>query len=293
MSLVRLFGLVIDSEVPLPKLVPAPPGSVPDVVIRGGAVGDKPDLVIAEAGSFKVSDGREIILEAREGVPDRNLRLFLLGSAMGLILHQRGLFPLHANAVELHGSAIAVAGASGAGKSTLAAWFARNGSRIVGDDVIALKAVTDEVLAYPGPPRVRLWREAMERFGLDHEGLEPRYGDDAVEKWDLPVAIDQLVADPLPLRAVYVLEDGPEIAIERFGGAAAASALFDHTYRGGFADRRPEWQAEHWRAVAAVAASVPVFRLARPRDLSQLEALGHEVLDHAASVVARTTGPGR
>ncbi len=293
MSLVRLFGLVIDSEVPLPKLVPAPPGSVPDVVIRCGAVGDKPDLVIAEAGSFKVSDGREIVVEAREGVSDRNLRLFLLGSAMGLILHQRGLFPLHANAVELDGSAIAVAGASGAGKSTLAAWFARNGSRIVGDDVIALKAVADEVLAYPGPPRVRLWREAMERFGLHHEGLEPSYADDAVEKWDLPVAIDQLVADPLPLRAVYVLEDGPEIAIERCGGAAAASALFDHTYRGGFADRQPEWRAEHWRAVAAVAASVPVFRLARPRDLSRLEALGHAVLDHAASVVARTTGPGR
>ena len=147
MSLLRIFGLVIDSEVSFDNLSAAPPGAAPDVIIRRGLVGDNPDLVIAEAESFRVTDGREIIIEAREGVPERNLRLFLLGSAMGLILHQRGLLPLHANAVALDGRAIAIAGASGAGKSTLAASFARHGHQIVGDDVIALKAARGEVIA--------------------------------------------------------------------------------------------------------------------------------------------------
>jgi hypothetical protein len=103
-------------------------------------------------------------------VPERNLRLFFLGSAMGLILHRRRLLPLHSNAVALYGRASAVAGASGVGKSTLAAWSARQGSRIVGDDFVALKAAGNEVIAYPGP-RVRLWRQTMARFGLDSEGL--------------------------------------------------------------------------------------------------------------------------
>ena len=293
MSLVRLFGLVIDSEIALDSLVPTAPGAVPDVTIRIGPVGANPDLDIAEAGSFRISDGREIVVDPTEGASERTLRLFLLGSAMGLILHQRGLLPLHANAVVLDGRAIAVAGASGTGKSTLAAWFSRQGRQIVGDDVIALKAGKDAVIAYPGAPRVRLWREAMERFGLDSGGLEPSYADDAVEKWDLPVAADQLVAEALPLGAIYVLEDGPQVAITALRGAAATSALFDHTYRGDFADRRPEWRAEHWRAVAAVAASVPVFRLVRPRDLNQLEALGLAVLDHAAAATARTDGADR
>lgn len=288
MTLIRLFGLVIDSEVPLGNLVPAPAGSAADVVIRRGTVGPEPDLVIAEAGSFRVTAGREILFEPLEGVSERNLRLFLLGSAMGLILHQRGILPLHANAVELGGRAIAVAGAAGAGKSTLAAWFSQHGLRLVGDDVVALQAGSGGVLAFPGPPRVRLWRESMQRFGFDSEGLEPSYADPAVAKWDLPVPADALIAEPLPLGPVYILGDGPEIAITPLGGAAAATALFDHTYRGGYADRRPEWQAAHWRTVAAVAASVPVFSLARPRDLNQLEALGLSVLAHAGAQAART-----
>ena len=133
----------------------------------------------------------------------------------------------------------------------------------------------------------------MERFGLDSEGLELSYADDAMEKWDLPISADQLVVDALPLGAVYVLEDGPEISISPLGGAAAALALFDHTYRGGFADRQLQWQVEHWRSVASITASVPVFRLARPRDLNLLEALGRAVLDHASALVARTNGAGR
>nr|WP_314445181.1 hypothetical protein [uncultured Sphingomonas sp.] len=293
MNLVRLFGLTIDSEVPLEGMIPAPDASPVDVVIRRGVVGATPDLVIAEAGSFKVTDGREIIVEAHGHVPDRNLRLFLIGSAMGLVLHQRGLLPLHANAVSLEGRAIAVAGRAGAGKSTLAAWFSRQGLKIVGDDVIALQPLADGVNASPGPPRVRLWKEALDRFGLEAEGLEPSYLDAAVEKWDVPLGSADLVDQELPLGAVYVIEDGPDILIEPMGGAAATSALFDHTYRGGYADRRAEWRASHWRAVAAVAASVPVFTLQRPRDLNRLEALGRAVLEHARGQVARTGGADR
>jgi hypothetical protein len=49
MSLVRIFGLVIDSEVSCDKLSAAPLGAAPDVVIRCGHVGDNPDLVISGA----------------------------------------------------------------------------------------------------------------------------------------------------------------------------------------------------------------------------------------------------
>ena len=41
------------------------------------------------------------------GASSRNVRVFLLGSAFGALLHQRGLLPLHANAVEVDGRAVA------------------------------------------------------------------------------------------------------------------------------------------------------------------------------------------
>lgn len=290
---VRLFGLTIESELPLPGLLPTPECGPPDVNIRRGILeGGDANLVIAEAGSFAVRGGREIIVDAAPHIPERSIRLFLLGSAMGLLLHQRGLFPLHANAFALNGRAVAIAGAPGAGKSTLAAWLLRDGLDLLGDDVLALEVEPDRVLALPGPPRVRLWREALDWFGVDSGVLESSYASADYDKWDLPVAASSLAPEALPLAAVYVLEDGPELNFARPNGGPAAQSLFEHTYRGEYVERIGA-AAAHWKAVVTLAATVPVFRLQRPRDLSRLEELGRAVLTHAHDQVARTSGGGQ
>jgi hypothetical protein len=148
------------------------------------------------------------------------------------------------------------------------------------------------MIALPGPPRVRLWREALDAFGLDSEGLEQSYVDPDFDKWDLPMALSAHAGEELPLGAIYVLEDGPEIAIRRLGGATAAEALFDHTYRGSYVER-VDGTAGHWRAVAMLATSVPAYKLERPRDLSQLDALGCALLDHARAAAAQTSDGDR
>lgn len=292
MTRARLFGLTLDSEMALPGLTEAEPCADVDVTVRRGCGEGAPDLLIRQVGSFWVRDGREIMVEPADGVPERNIRLFLLGSAMGLLLHQRGLFPLHANACVVGGYALAVAGASGAGKSTLAAWLSRQGLTLVGDDVIALRADEFGVTALPGPPRVRLWRESLDCFGMESDGLEPSYIDGDVDKWDVPVPIDGLASEALPLGAIYVLEDAPALSITRLSGAAAAKALFDHTYRGAYLSQTGG-ASGHLRTVAQIVATTPIFLLERPRDLSQLEALGHALLTHAQVEAARTGGGGR
>ena len=129
-----VFGLRIRSEIDLPELHPAEGDSQPDVVVRKGRVA-RPDnprpgievldgallLTIPDVAHFSITGGNEIVVEPGSEVPERNVRLFLLGSAFGALLHQRGLLPLHANAIEVDGRAVAFMGKSGAGKSTLAA----------------------------------------------------------------------------------------------------------------------------------------------------------------------------
>ncbi|WP_300974432.1 hypothetical protein [Sphingomonas sp. LHG3406-1] len=292
MSRVRLFGLTIDSEIPLPGLVPAPEGAPVDVTIRRAHLAGEADLVVEEAGAFAVRGGCEILVDAAEEMPERNVRLYLLGSAMGMLLHQRGLLPLHANAVALDGASIAVAGPSGAGKSTLAAWLTAHGQKLVGDDVVVVRHGMDGPIVHPGVPRLRLWGEALDHMGFERGGFERSYVDEGFDKWDVPVAGEALAAEGLPLAAIYVLEDGPEIAINRLSGAAAVAALFDHTYRGQYV-ARTGGQALHFRSATALALAVPVFRLRRPRDLSRLDLLGQSLLGHARAQVARTGGAAR
>ena len=121
--------------------------------------------------------------------------LYLLGSARGALLHQRGLLPLHANAVVLAGRAIAFCGHSGAGKSTIAAWFHDRGDPILADDICAVDgAATGEIIAYPGVPRLRLWRDALEKGGREASGYRRSF--DSLDKWDVPIGPP---SPPVPL----------------------------------------------------------------------------------------------
>lgn len=285
----RLFGLTIASELPLPGLLPVSSDAPADVHIRLAKLAGLADITIPNVAAYAVRDGCEILVDARPDAPDRNVRLYLLGSAVGLLLHQRGLFPLHANAVEVDGRAIAIAAPSGAGKSTLAAWFHDQGHRLIGDDVCVLRAEENAVITYPGVPRLRLWGQTIEATGRSREGLERAYaGDDEWDKWDVPVAAAQIASEGLPLSAIYVLEDGPEIAIGQLQGLAAAKALFDHTYRGEYL-RDTGTQTVHWRTVTTLLSLVPVFRVERPFDLTRLDALGAAVRAHVRARRPRTS----
>ena len=160
--------------------------------------------------------------------------MFLLGFPFGALLHQRGIVPLHANAIEVAGRAFAFSGHSGAGKSTIAAWFHDRGYRILADDVCAITPAADgPPLAFPGIPRLRLWREALEAGGRAAEDFERSFDD--MDKYDVPTRAD-LPPSGLPLSRIYMLaKSAPEEAgpsVRRLRGTEAVDAIVSNTYRG-------------------------------------------------------------
>lgn len=243
------FGLEIHSEILLPELPfeGAREGD-PDVSIRfasfsepapatpGGARFHAEDgvgyLNVPRVGHFRISEGRRIDIDPNPSANEQQLRLFLLGSAFGVLCHQRGLLPLHANAIVVNGSAFAFAGRSGIGKSTLAAHFHSLGYPILSDDVCVLSFDEEgRPLAWPGLPRLRLWRDAVETFGHDVETLQRAFH--GRDKFHVPIA-----AAPenraYPLARLYVLSDLlPEEPreIRRLTAHHAVRAAMANTYR--------------------------------------------------------------
>lgn len=293
----RLFGLTLQSAIPLPELVADASGGDADVVIERGAVpipentpppvrglrvtGEGGVLRIKGVGRYRIAGGSRITVDAEPEAPDRNVRLFLLGSAMGVLLHQRGIVPLHANAIDLNGRAIGFLGRSGSGKSTLAAAFHDQGWRVLSDDVCAVTEAPGGFQAEPGIPRLRLWRDAIERSGRVVEGHERAFDD--LDKYTVGIAAE--AGEAAPLAALYLLgtPGAGDFAIRRLAGAEAVDALMTNTYRGAFValvgDRR-----RYFETCIALSRRVPLFELARPWDGARVAETVARIEAHLASL---------
>lgn len=300
----RVFGLNVRSSIPLPELHPVAISGEADVTVTLGPVpepeGAQPGLipldgglllVIPDVGRYRIECGRRITVEPAPGVPERNLRLFLLGSAFGALLHQRGLLPLHANAVEIGGLAVAFMGESGAGKSTLAAWFHDRGYRLLADDVCVVRfADNGRALAMPGIPRLRLWADALATTGREPREFERSYvSDDDDEKYDVPIGSQALASEPLPIAAIFVLARGFESRVERLAGVDAAEAVFAHTYRGALVRTLGAPQS-FWSSAVRLVQFVPIFRLERVWDLNSMDDQFAALLDGALGELSGEAG---
>ncbi len=183
-------------------------------------------LVVPDVAFYRVEEGCRIFITPLPGVSIEKLRLFLLGSAMGALLYQRGLFPLHGSAIETPWGAMIFVGTQGAGKSTLAAQFYLKGYRLLSDDVCAVEATPDGLWTLPAFARFRLCADAFARFGSPQDA---RFD---VDKFVVPVR-NNYCPCPVPLRAIHILADhdnnNPEF--EELRGFDRVQRLLENLYR--------------------------------------------------------------
>lgn len=279
----RGYGLLIRSELALPEFEAAAPG-VPDVTLRLDPAGDGADhgpagedfvpapgggfvLDLAGIGCFLVRDGREIVLTPAPGADPGLVRLFTVGSAFGMLLHQRGVPVMHGAAIDTGNGAVIVVGETGAGKSTLAAQLGRAGLAVLGDDVMPVWPGRDggfEVI--PGSRVSKLWSDALAGLGVAPDGLEPVAN--RAEKFYFPNP-GRIDGGPRALAGILELatHDGPP-RIAQLSPLEAVRAVAEHTYRPGYVGLLGR-EAAHFRRCAALAARVPVARLLRPRGFAQ------------------------
>ena len=244
--LYRAFGLEIRSEIHCPELTVG--GAGEQVCIMRGSVasvgtdsGGEEVRIEAEAkrflltvdgvARFLVDDAERIVVDAEPGVDERRIRLYLLGSVLAALLHQRGLLTLHASVVRIGDRCAAFMGPSGIGKSTLAATFRKQGYPVVADDVCCVLINESEgPTVFPGFPQIKLWEDSARYVGERPEDLFRVHPD--AEKHGL-ILEEGIASEPLPLGRFYLLgesEDG-EFELSRMQGFEKMEALASQTYR--------------------------------------------------------------
>ncbi len=292
----RVYGLNVDSEIEIPELVPGFVGN-PDVRIRLGEVpitlpkckvkgvfyqAIKDDFIfrMEKVGAFRVCNGEDVTIEPfSEG--DRELiRVFLLGSVFGALLHQKGILAIHGSAVATEDGALVITGRSSSGKSTLAASLNTRGYPFIADDIAALHQSENGFLIHHGIPQMKLWKDVITKLEMV-EGLNQVRP--SIEKYKKMV-VNGFQNQAKIVSRIIVLgsKNTHGIEIRALSGMDKFEPLKENTYRYEFVNGL-QISGQHFQSITKLANSVKMFYVLRPSSPLMIEELADVVIDKILS----------
>jgi hypothetical protein len=225
------------------------------------------DLEVRDGGRRLVVTHLDPHLEAAE------VEHLLLDQLLPLIMAQLGRLSLHASAVAIGGVAVALLAPSGVGKSTTAATLAlREDATFFADDQVVLERGASGFIAHPSYPSVRLWDDAAAAVFRLPAGTGRKHH----------VSL-RTVAHPVPLGALFLLEPGELLAVERLRPRDAVVGLAPHVDRLDPTDRAS--LLAELELLMALGKETPTFRAVIPRDLADVGA--------AADAITAAAGEAR
>lgn len=220
-------------------------------------------LKLDHVARYLVQNGNEITIQPAPGALASDIRVFLLGSALGALLHQRELLVLHASAIWTDAGAVLFCGPSGIGKSTLLGELLRRGHPMMVDDVCAVVLDNQGTpIVLPGYPRTRLWADSAKVLAVETAGLERTRP--MLEKFERQLP-DQFCDQPTPLHRIYRLmsTNKDALTLQPLPRIETFNAVLHNTYRHAFLDGLAMRQS-HFKLVSSVATRVGVTTVVRP-----------------------------
>ncbi|KPL58247.1 hypothetical protein [Rossellomorea vietnamensis] len=278
----KAFGLTLLSDILMPELIPALEDQTRvdiTVNISNGfplnsplvntpfkhiVEGDEVIFYIPEVGSFSVVQDKKIIVNQINDRVDQGLvRLYILGTCMGIILLKNNILPLHGSAIVIGDKAYAFIGDSGMGKSTLASAFVKKGYPILTDDIIPISHSREKgYCIIPSYPHQKLWLQSLDNLGMSREHYHSIYGRE--DKYSIPVK-DHFITQPVRVAGIFVLGKTSEFQpiMSEFTKLEGLHALYLQTYRNFLISRFGllDW---HLTLTANMINEIPLYKLERP-----------------------------
>jgi len=198
----RIYGLNIQTSVPLSGVVCSPENSAPDLNVVFAKANEKEPLPESDWQPASVSESRRkqdikilctgagaggairfeyqtrfigrvcsvinedassLWLQFEDNVSQQDKSSFFMGTVLGSILRRRGKLCLHASAFVINDKAALIIGRRGAGKSTTTAAMLRHaGARLITDDVSVVETINKQLHVLPGYAGLRLNPDTVE-----------------------------------------------------------------------------------------------------------------------------------
>jgi hypothetical protein len=228
-------------------------------------------MTIDGVASYRVKDGSKISIQPHLNGDPSSVELFLSGSVLGAVLHQRGMLPFHGSSFSLNGKGILVCGRAGSGKSSVAAAFCQQGGTLISDDISPVRIEDEKVFLIPIKTRIKLWDDSLEKLGIENRDF-PRIRP-GMDKFYVPM--EQLNHSEHVLDYIFILHTHNKNTFETVKptGINKYNLLQTYIYRRLYLRGMPSTRKLYFTMLLNIAGGVGVFRIFRPQQSDILETM--------------------
>ncbi|PHR68769.1 MAG: hypothetical protein COA67_12415 [Lutibacter sp.] len=223
-------------------------------------------LNVYDVASYRVQNGNNVLIQPHENSDEASIRLFLNGSVLGAVLHQRGLIPFHGSTFLYEGKGVMICGQSGAGKSSTTAAFCQKEAAFINDDITPIKITKDAATIIPIRTRIKLWDDSLEKLDIENtkfDQIRP-----TLEKFYLPN--DAAFQEEQELHHIIILgkHNEGEYKSNELEGMAKFNTLRKQIYRKMYLKGMPEREKTYFKQLFNLANKVRITKVIRPQKSS-------------------------
>ncbi|MDD3907631.1 MAG: hypothetical protein PHF34_05380 [Bacteroidales bacterium] len=219
-------------------------------------------LDIYNIAQFYVHNGEKIVIQPYKNAEPDSIELFLNGSALGAILHQRGIMPFHGSAFNFIDKGILICGTSGSGKSSVTAAFCQNGAQFLSDDITPVSLYDSKIFIEPLKTRMKLWDDSIEKLNLKNKNLKRIRP--TLDKYYVPYPEDHKkhLLNHLVILGVH---NQPNFQAQEINNLEKYNALRGQIYRKTYLKGMPETEKKYFKQILQIASAITVTMVFRPK----------------------------
>ena len=220
-------------------------------------------LNVDQVASYSAKKGNIIQIYPHKNADIASIKLFLNGSVLGAILHQRATLPFHGSCFEYNQKGVLICGVSGAGKSSITAAFCKNGAQFINDDITPVAITEKETTIIPIKTKIKLWDDSLEKLDIAVSYLEKIRPN--LEKFYLPIEKD--FDKPRALNHIFILSMHNKNNFEKYEleGMEKFNILRKQIYRKIYLKGMPETEKAYFKQLFLLGKNVRVTRIFRPQ----------------------------
>lgn len=221
-------------------------------------------IKIDNVAKYHVQSGSKIWVSPNKNADQSSVQLFLNGSVLGAVLHQRGIIPFHGSSFEYQGKSILICGYSGSGKSSVTAAICQNGGHFINDDITPVSFNESDVFIVPIRTNIKLWDDTLQTLNIDSQNLKRIRP--SMEKYYVSFSNASDLKQSLNKIIMLCTHNSNEYKVSRPSGIEKYNLLRTNIYRKMYLRGMPVTEKSYFKQLLKLAKLVEIVQVYRPID---------------------------